>query len=52
MPQRLQSCMIQIMHICMNLTSQQIKDVVDEIDRCRVERGLSISALARNAGVH
>jgi lambda repressor-like predicted transcriptional regulator len=36
----------------MRLTSRQIKDIVVEIDRHRVKQGLSVSALAKKAGVH
>ncbi len=36
----------------MRLTSRQIEDIVDEIDRRRAGQGLSASELARKAGVH
>jgi transcriptional regulator with XRE-family HTH domain len=36
----------------MKLTSQEIENIVNEIDRRRVTQGLSVSALARKAGVH
>jgi transcriptional regulator with XRE-family HTH domain len=36
----------------MKLASEQIQNIVNEIDRRRVGQGLSISELARRSGVH